>query len=53
MEIPVRSISGPARETKPACGLHYSLAEHARQEGVSMNQYCVYLLSKNDAMEKA
>ncbi len=28
--------------------LHRSLAEHARQEGVSMNQYCVYLLSKND-----
>ena len=27
--------------------------KHSRQEGVSMNQYCVYLLSKNDAMEKA
>ena len=26
-----------------------SLAEHARQEGISMNQYCVYLLSRNDA----
>ncbi len=29
--------------------LHRSLSEHARREGVSMNQYCVYLLSKNDA----
>ena len=30
--------------------LHRALAEHSRREGVSMNQYCVYLLSKNDAM---
>ena len=30
--------------------LHRSLAEHARQEGISMNQYCVYLLAKNDAL---
>ena len=29
--------------------LHKSLAEHARREGVSMNQYCVYLLSRNEA----
>lgn len=29
--------------------LHRALAEHAKQEGISMNQYCVYLLSKNDA----
>jgi predicted RNase H-like HicB family nuclease len=29
--------------------LHRSLAEHSKQEGISMNQYCVYLLSKNDA----
>lgn len=26
--------------------LHRSLAENSRREGVSMNQYCVYLLSK-------
>lgn len=31
--------------------LHRSLAEHARKEGISMNQYCVYLLSRNDALE--
>lgn len=29
--------------------LHRSLAEHSKKKGVSMNQYCVYLLSKNDA----
>ena len=29
--------------------LHRSLARNAAAEGVSMNQYCVYLLSKNDA----
>ena len=28
--------------------LHRSLAEHAKREGISMNQYCLYLLSKND-----
>lgn len=31
--------------------LHRSLAEHARAEGTSMNQYCVYLLSRNDALK--
>ena len=30
--------------------LHRSLAEHSQREGISMNQYCVYLLSKNDVM---
>ncbi len=30
--------------------LHKSLAEHSQEEGVSMNQYCVYLLSRNDAL---
>ena len=29
--------------------LHRSLSLHARQEGISMNQYCLYLLTKNDA----
>ena len=29
--------------------LHRSLSVHARQEGISMNQYCLYLLAKNDA----
>lgn len=26
--------------------LHRRLAEHSKEEGVSMNQYCVYLLAK-------
>ena len=29
--------------------LHRSLAEHSKSEGISMNQYCLYLLSKYDA----
>lgn len=30
--------------------LHRALAEHSQKEGISMNQYCVYLLSKNDVL---
>ena len=30
--------------------LHKSLAEHSKKEGISMNQYCLYLLSKNDVL---
>lgn len=30
--------------------LHRMLAEHSKREGISMNQYCVYLLSRNDAL---
>ena len=30
--------------------LHRALAEHYQREGISMNQYCVYLLAKNDAL---
>ena len=30
--------------------LYTSLREHAQQEGISMNQYCVYLLTKNDSV---
>ena len=29
---------------------HHSLAEHSKREGISMNQYCLYLLSRNDAV---
>lgn len=29
--------------------LHKVLAMHAKEEGISMNQYCNYLLSMNDA----
>lgn len=30
--------------------LHRSLSENSKREGISMNQYCLYLLSKNDAL---
>jgi len=30
--------------------LHKQLAEHSKSEGVSMNQYCVYLLSMNSSL---
>lgn len=30
--------------------LHRSLAERSKREGISMNQYCVYLLSQNNAL---
>ena len=30
--------------------LHQTLAANAKKEGISMNQYCIYLLSKNDAL---
>ena len=30
--------------------LHRELAEHAKREGISMNQYCLYLLSRNDSI---
>lgn len=28
--------------------LHRQLSEHAKREGISMNQYCLYLLTKYD-----
>lgn len=30
--------------------LHRKLAEHSKEEGISMNQYCLYLLSQNDTL---
>lgn len=30
--------------------LYSSLKDHAETEGISMNQYCMYLLTKNDAV---
>lgn len=30
--------------------LHKSLSEHSKAEGISMNQYCLYLLTKNDSV---
>jgi len=33
--------------------LHRALAAHAKKEGISMNQYCNYLLTMNDAKHTA
>ncbi len=30
--------------------LHRSMTEHAKEEGISLNQYILFLLSKNDAL---
>lgn len=55
IEIPepdrISRYSGQFKIRMPK-SLHRSLAEHSQREGISMNQYCVYLLSKNDALYK-
>ena len=45
----LESYSGQFKLRIPR-SLHRSLAEHSQREGISMNQYCVYLLSKNDVL---
>ena len=53
IEIPepdsLEAYSGQFKLRLPR-SLHRSLAEHSQREGISMNQYCVYLLSRNDAL---
>ena len=53
MEIPepesFTEYSGQFKLRLPK-SLHKQLAENSRREGISMNQYCVYLLSRNDAL---
>ena len=53
IEIPapdsLEAYSGQFKLRLPR-SLHRSLAEHSQREGISMNQYCVYLLAKNDAL---
>ena len=46
--VSVKDYSGQFKLRLPK-SLHKSLAEQSKQEGVSMNQYCVYLLTKNHA----
>lgn len=46
--IPEDDYSGQFKLRIPK-SLHRSLAEHSKAEGISMNQYCLYLLTKNDA----
>ena len=51
LEIPepsdVSEYSGQFKLRIPK-SLHKSLAEHSKAEGISMNQYCLYLLTKYD-----
>ncbi len=41
----LKSYSGQFKLRIPR-SLHKLLSEHSREEGISLNQYCVYLLSK-------
>ena len=52
VEEPANQYSGQFKLRIPK-GLHKALAEHAKREGISMNQYCMYLLSRNDAFHTA
>ena len=53
IEIPepdsLEAYSGQFKLRLPR-SLHRALAEHSQREGISMNQYGVYLLAKNDAL---
>lgn len=53
IEIPepdsLEAYSGQFKLRLPR-SLHRALAEHSQREGISMNQYCMYLLAKNDAL---
>jgi len=44
----ISSFSGQFKLRMPK-SLHKSLAMHAKEEGISMNQYCNYLLAMNDS----
>lgn len=45
----LESYSGQFKLRIPS-SLHRTLAAHFRREGISMNLYCLYLLSRNDMM---
>lgn len=44
----LESYSGQFKLRMPK-SLHRALAEHSKREGISMNQYCVYLLAMHDS----
>ena len=46
----VDDYSGQFRLRMPKT-LHKYLADKAREEGISMNQYCIYLLSQNVGLQ--
>ena len=45
------SYSGQFKLRLPK-SLHKALAERAKEEGTSLNQYCVYLLSERNALRR-
>lgn len=45
-----REYSGQFKLRLPK-SLHRLLADHAKSEGLSMNQYCLYLLARNDVLQ--
>ena len=45
----IKEFSGQFKLRLPK-SLHKSLFINAKKEGISMNQYCIYLLSRNDAL---
>ena len=47
-EADLAAYSGQFKLRMPK-SLHRTLAVNAKKEGISMNQYCIYLLSKNGA----
>lgn len=54
-KFPIPEPAGPEKysgqfKLRLPKSLHRMLTEHAKREGISMNQYCVYLLSRNDAL---
>ena len=51
-EDDIAEYSGQFKIRMPK-SLHRSLSLHAKSEGISMNQYCNYLLAMNDAKHKA
>ncbi|MBQ8934261.1 MAG: toxin-antitoxin system HicB family antitoxin [Lachnospiraceae bacterium] len=48
-EAEITEYSGQFKLRIPR-SLHRSLSIHAKNEGISMNQYCLYLLSRNDSL---
>ena len=48
----VSDYSGQFKLRMPR-SLHRSLSVHAKQEGISMNQYCLYLLTMNDSLHRS
>ncbi|MBR2135439.1 MAG: toxin-antitoxin system HicB family antitoxin [Bacteroidales bacterium] len=51
-DVDLSAYSGQFKLRMPR-SLHRTLAVNAKKEGISMNQYCIYLLSKNDTAHTA